>query len=156
MSASRNPFSSAFLRGDADDRLRPQGKLSYVAGPTDDALKFMTIPQLLDRACARHGAGDAAIFAAQNQAMTWYDRGGKALSSLGEPSTYFDVQLSNDDKQLAVTDGNTSAASIWIYDLASKRKSRLTFSPGADESLVTQSGAAGRQALIPGRALITI
>ena len=33
----------------------------------------MTIPQLLDRACARHGAGDAAIFAAQNQVMTWYD-----------------------------------------------------------------------------------
>jgi Tol biopolymer transport system component len=70
------------------------------------------------------------------QAMTWYDRGGKALSSLGEPSTYFDVQLSNDDKQLAVTDGNTSAASIWIYDLASKRKSRLTFSPGAHRTPV--------------------
>ena len=33
MSASRNPFSSAFLRGDADDRLRPQGKLSFTPHP---------------------------------------------------------------------------------------------------------------------------
>src|SRR6202521_3152839 len=74
MSASRaNPFGSDFLRGGADDRLRPQGRLSYVAGPTDDALKFMTIPQLLDRDCARHGAGDAAVFAAGNRTMSWYD-----------------------------------------------------------------------------------
>src|SRR5215470_19244072 len=73
MSISRNPFSSTFLRGGADDRLRPQGPQAYVAGPTDDALKFMTIQQLLDRACARHGASDAAIFAAQNETMSWYD-----------------------------------------------------------------------------------
>ena len=73
MPAERNPFTSSFLRRDADDRLRPQGKLSYVAGPTDDALKFMTVPQLLDRACARHGAADAAIFAATGQTLSWYD-----------------------------------------------------------------------------------
>ena len=38
---SYNPFSSDFLRSGADDRLRPQGTLSYVAGATDDPLKFM-------------------------------------------------------------------------------------------------------------------
>src|ERR1700730_3673005 len=70
---SRNPFSSARLRGSADDRLRPQGGLSYVAGATDDALKFMTVPQLLDRACARFGADAAAIFAAGGQSLSWYD-----------------------------------------------------------------------------------
>ena len=37
---SRNPFSSPRLRGNADDALKPQGGLSYVAGATDDALKF--------------------------------------------------------------------------------------------------------------------
>src|ERR1700674_5813663 len=74
MSASRaNPVGSDFLRGRADDRLRPQGRLSYVAGPTDDALKFMTIPQLLDRACARHGAADAAIFGSTRLTLSWYD-----------------------------------------------------------------------------------
>jgi fatty-acyl-CoA synthase len=70
---NHNPFSSDFLRGADDDRLRPQGTLSYVAGATDDALKFMTIPQLLDRACARHGSRTAAVFAGSNTALTWYD-----------------------------------------------------------------------------------
>ena len=72
-SAARNPFSSAFLRGGADDRLRPQGTFSYVAGPSDDPLKFMTIPQFLDRGCARNGAGDAAVFATDNRRFSWYD-----------------------------------------------------------------------------------
>ena len=69
----RNPFSSAFwAKRDADDHLRPPGTLSYVAGPSDDPLKFMTIPQFLDRACARNGAGDAAIFAS-GERLSWYD-----------------------------------------------------------------------------------
>jgi fatty-acyl-CoA synthase len=68
-----NPFSSDFLRGGADDRLRPQGTVSYVAGTTDDPLKFMTIPQLLDRACTRHGGKPAAIFAANESRLSWYE-----------------------------------------------------------------------------------
>lgn len=68
-----NPFTSAFLRGDADAARRPQGGLSYVAGPTDDALKFITIAQLLDRACTRHGAATAAIFAGVARTLTWHD-----------------------------------------------------------------------------------
>jgi fatty-acyl-CoA synthase len=68
-----NPFGSDFLNGADDERLRPQGTLSYVAGATDDALKFMTVPQLLDRACARHGGRTAAIFAASKTTLTWYD-----------------------------------------------------------------------------------
>jgi fatty-acyl-CoA synthase len=69
----RNPFSSSFLQAGADERLKPQGGLSYVAGPAEDALKFMTISQLLDRACARFGPGDAAIFAASGARLSWYD-----------------------------------------------------------------------------------
>src|SRR5690348_16831199 len=72
-SRARNPFSSLFARGDTDDRLRPQGDLSYVAGPTDDPLKFMTVPALLDRACARHGGAEAAIFADSGLRLSWYD-----------------------------------------------------------------------------------
>ena len=73
MVLASNPFSSQFLRGSADEALRPPGRLSYVSGSTDDPLKFITIPQLLDRACARNGAGDAAIFVEQKLAMSWYD-----------------------------------------------------------------------------------
>jgi fatty-acyl-CoA synthase len=73
MVLANNPFSSQFLRGSAEDLLRPPGRLSYVSGPTDDPLKFITIPQLLDRACGRNGAGEAAIFVEQKLAMSWYD-----------------------------------------------------------------------------------
>ena len=73
MSPGSNPFTSDFLRAGADDRLRPQGQLSYVSGYTDDPLKFMTIPQLMDRACARHGSGEAATFVEQKVSLSWYD-----------------------------------------------------------------------------------
>jgi fatty-acyl-CoA synthase len=68
-----NPFSSDFLRSRGDDHLRPQGPLSYVAGTSGDPLKYMTIPQLLDRACARHGGRTAAIFAENGLSLSWYD-----------------------------------------------------------------------------------
>jgi fatty-acyl-CoA synthase len=73
MSPGSNPFTSDFLRAGADDRLRPQGQLSYVSGYTDDPLKFMTVPQLMDRACARHGSGEAATFVEQKVSLSWYD-----------------------------------------------------------------------------------
>jgi fatty-acyl-CoA synthase len=68
-----NPFSSDFLRSRGDDYLRPQGPLSYVAGTSGDPLKYMTISQLLDRACARHGGRTAAIFAENKLSLSWYD-----------------------------------------------------------------------------------
>ena len=70
---SHNPFLSDWVKGGTDQRLSPPGSLSYVAGPTDASLHFMTIPQLLDRAVARHGSRDAAVFVAQNQRLSWYD-----------------------------------------------------------------------------------
>ena len=70
---SANPFASSFLQRSADDLLRPQGGLSYVSGATSEPLKFMTIPQLLDRACERWGARDAAVFAASGTRLSWYD-----------------------------------------------------------------------------------
>jgi fatty-acyl-CoA synthase len=68
-----NPFSSDFLKSRGDDHLRPPGTLSYVAGTSDDPLKYMTIPQLLDRACTRHGGRPAAIFSENKLSLSWYD-----------------------------------------------------------------------------------
>jgi fatty-acyl-CoA synthase len=70
---SHNPFLSDWVKGGADHKLSPPGSLSFVAGPTDASLHFMTIPQLLDRAVSRHGSRDAAVFVAQNQRLSWYD-----------------------------------------------------------------------------------
>ncbi len=69
----RNPFASDWLKGPADAGLRPQGTLSYVAGATDDPLKFMTVPQLLDRACERWGGRDAAVFVEDGTRLSWHD-----------------------------------------------------------------------------------
>jgi fatty-acyl-CoA synthase len=68
-----NPFSSEVLRGSADNLLRPQGNRSYVSGAADDPLKYLTIPELLDRACARHGGRTAVIFDAKGLRLSWYD-----------------------------------------------------------------------------------
>jgi fatty-acyl-CoA synthase len=70
---SRNPFSSEFLAGERDDRLRPPGSLSYVCGTTDEPLRFITIPQLLDKTVSRHGARDAAVFDAEGLRLSWHD-----------------------------------------------------------------------------------
>ncbi|MEI7443920.1 MAG: AMP-binding protein [Burkholderiales bacterium] len=69
----RNPFASDWLKGPADEGLRPQGTVSYVAGPTSDPLKYLTVPQLLDRACERWGARDAAVFCESGERLSWHD-----------------------------------------------------------------------------------
>ena len=71
--ASRNPFASGWVRGGADERLRPPGTLSYVCGASDDPLRFQTVSQLLDEAVAQHGSRDAAVFAASGKTLSWYD-----------------------------------------------------------------------------------
>jgi fatty-acyl-CoA synthase len=68
-----NPFASDWLRGDGRDRQRPQGGLSYVAGTTDDSLRFITIDALLDRAVRKWGAGEAAVFADTGRRLSWHD-----------------------------------------------------------------------------------
>ena len=75
---SRNPFTSDFLLRRGDERLRPQSGRSYVAGPTDDPLRFVTVAALLDEAVAAHGARDAAVFAATGTRWSWYDLQRKA------------------------------------------------------------------------------
>ena len=70
---SANPFRSDWLDSGRDDRLRPQGSLSYVSGSTDEPLRFITISQQLDKTVGRHGSRDAAIFEAEGVRLSWYD-----------------------------------------------------------------------------------
>lgn len=66
-----NPFAS-FNTDDDHSENRPAGSLSYVAGSKQPPLNFITISQLIDRACELNGAGDAAIFAATETTYSWY------------------------------------------------------------------------------------
>jgi fatty-acyl-CoA synthase len=57
--------------GGGDERLRPRGNYSYVAGATDDPLRFVTVSQALDETVATHGTRAAAIFSAERDVMSW-------------------------------------------------------------------------------------
>lgn len=68
-----NPFSSDWLRGDADRCQKPHGGLAYVSGARDDPLRFTTISALLDEAVRQHGSRDAAVFVADSVRVSWHD-----------------------------------------------------------------------------------
>ncbi|MGO9302560.1 MAG: protein kinase domain-containing protein [Candidatus Korobacteraceae bacterium] len=63
--------------------------------------------------------------------LTWYDRSGKRLGTVGEQGEFYDLDLSPDEKKIVTTDLNTATATIWVRDLTSNLKTRLTFSGGA-------------------------
>ena len=72
----------------------------------------------------------AAGATAGGQTLSWYDRTGKVLESLADVGNFQEVELSPDGKRAALTDVNTIASNIWIYDFGLKVKSRLTYSDG--------------------------
>jgi Tol biopolymer transport system component len=62
--------------------------------------------------------------------MTWFDRSGKLLQSIGQPGNYmYQIDLSPDDGRAVV--GRREASrhfDLWLFDLARGTTSRLTFS----------------------------
>src|SRR5205085_10592748 len=62
-----NPVSPDWLAGGRDERLRPQGTLSYVSGPTDEPPRFITLPQQPDKTVSRRWPRAAAAFDAQDR-----------------------------------------------------------------------------------------
>jgi Tol biopolymer transport system component/predicted Ser/Thr protein kinase len=67
-----------------------------------------------------------------NIRLTWMDRNGKRLSTVGDPTNFGDLRLSPDQKSaaVAVTEGNNT--DIWIYELARGLRTRFTFDPAAE------------------------
>ena len=70
--------------------------------------------------------------------MTWFDRAGRALGTVGEAAPYINLALSPDERRVAVALGTGSPENldIWIIDIARNVPSRLTFDPGVDGSPV--------------------
>ena len=70
--------------------------------------------------------------------LTWFDRAGRALGTLGEAAPYINLALSPDERRVAVALGTGSPENldIWIIDIARNVRSRLTVDPGADGSPV--------------------
>ncbi len=75
---------------------------------------------------------------ADNQQLTWVDRAGKPLGTVGPPGEYDYPRLAPDGKRVAVVrrDPQTRTWDIYVIDLARGAGSRLTFDPGDDRSPV--------------------
>jgi serine/threonine protein kinase/dipeptidyl aminopeptidase/acylaminoacyl peptidase len=71
---------------------------------------------------------------ADNQQLTWVDRAGRPLGTVGPPGEYEFPRLSPDGKRVAVVrrDPQTRSRDIYVLDLARGASSRLTFDPGDD------------------------
>ena len=68
--------------------------------------------------------------------LTWYDRAGQPLSTVGDPADYASPALSPDGHWLAVgvRDPASRSRDIWLLDLLRGTKVRLTNDPGDDLS----------------------
>ena len=73
--------------------------------------------------------------------LTWLDRAGKRLGTVGDPGDLGEVQFSPDRRTAAVTVGEASSGKendIWLYDVLRGLRTRFTFgpAPGEEPSLV--------------------
>ncbi len=66
--------------------------------------------------------------------LTWFDRQGKAIGTIGELGVYRTLAISPDGKRVAVerTDPQTQNKDIWLVDSASGATTRFTSDPGWD------------------------
>ncbi len=69
--------------------------------------------------------------------LTWFDREGKALGSVGDPGLYRTLALSPDGKRVAIERAdsqNPGNRNIWLYDFARGVTTRFTFDSNWDSS----------------------
>ena len=66
--------------------------------------------------------------------LTWLDRSGRPLGTVGEPGDYFNIALSPDEKRVAVTllTGTPENRDVWLIDIPRSVSSRLTSDPAND------------------------
>jgi len=76
--------------------------------------------------------------------LTWFDRNGRKIGTLGEPADYEEVFLSPDGTKAAVGIYSPSSeeealspnqTDIWIYDIDRQVASRLTFHPSGEDQI---------------------
>ena len=130
----------------------PPGYLFYmdrntlIARPFDArALRFTGQPVPLAENVDRSGGGygffavsPAGVLAYTTESgvapsqMTWFNRQGQKLATLGQPDIYSAPALSPDGNRLAVGLGEPGKRDIWIFDLKRGTASRLNFNPADD------------------------
>ena len=68
---------------------------------------------------------------APGRQLTWVDRKGAVLGTVGEPGNYFSPRISRDGRRVAydLSETTTDSGDIWTYDLERRIPTRLTFDP---------------------------
>jgi Tol biopolymer transport system component len=64
--------------------------------------------------------------------VTWFDRSGQALRVIGEPANHIDVALSPDGARVVIETQYQPNADLWVIDIASGMRRRITTSPRDD------------------------
>jgi len=85
---------------------------------------------------AAFSASDNGVLAfqgrSQQRALTWLDRAGRALSTVGPVAAYMNVALSPDQQRLAMDREDSGGGDVFLVDLARGTSSRFTFDPARD------------------------
>jgi hypothetical protein len=70
-----------------------------------------------------------------NHRLTWFDRAGKKLGTVGPAGDYLIPRLSPDGRRLAVgrSDLQSQTSDIYLFDLAGGSEQHFTFDPAIDE-----------------------
>jgi len=72
-----------------------------------------------------------------NSRLTWFDRNGKSLGSIGQPGNYNTLALSPDGSRVAAEKADGAGTNLWLIESTVGGKSdRFTFDPAQDTSPV--------------------
>jgi eukaryotic-like serine/threonine-protein kinase len=83
----------------------------------------------------REGVDEAA-----NRRLVWFDRNGKAGEPIGPPLRAATIQLSPEGRRVAYAEGSDNTTEdVWVYDLTSGVRTRLTTHPSQDHGVVWSS-----------------
>ena len=71
--------------------------------------------------------------------LTWLDRKGRSIGTVGDVSDFFALELSPDQKNLVATRLGQNV-DLWLYDVARGVPKRFTFSPARDRQAIWSPG----------------
>jgi eukaryotic-like serine/threonine-protein kinase len=139
-------YSQGFLLFSRQETLMAQPFDAQRGVATGDAAPLeQQIQRLVTSAYADFSASTNGLLAfstgsaGDNLQLTWVDRSGKQLGTLGEPANINDFHFSPDRKSVAAAllpSGTLNNADIWIYDATRGLRTRFTFDPAVDNSPV--------------------
>jgi Tol biopolymer transport system component len=116
--AQRFDLASSEIGGDAI----PVGEqIGSAGGPTSAGAAF----SVSETGELVYRTGLAGVFTSQ---LTWFDRAGKAVGSVGQPGDYRGVELAPDGRRLAGhLHENVGGGDTWLFDVTRGTSSRFTF-----------------------------